>query len=185
MVDSGLWQGGGKMASRWVARASELACGCRRRAAVAARSRGSYEGGGRYARYGLLHGGVVAMVAMSAGLVVAMTTDLMAGLPDLPPSPPPPSARSGRGAVGGGLVALGVEDWGGDGCGYGCCGDRGRGCAGRKHDGLGRLAGGMVDGRIWLARQWLEEGAEASSAQRGVADGSGGQHGARKRGQQR
>lgn len=111
MVDSGLWQGGGKMASRWVARASELACGCRRRAAVAARSRGSYEGGGRYARYGLLHGGGVAMVAMSAGLVVAMTTDLMAGLPDLPPSPPPPQRQIrpwrcwwwASGAGGGGL----------------------------------------------------------------------------------
>lgn len=109
----------GKMASRWVARASELARGCRRRAAVAARSRGSYEGGGRYARYGLLHGGGVAMVAMSAGLVVAMTTDLMAGLRIAS------SRRIRRGAW---WWASGAgED--GRGRGYGCCGDRGRDCA--------------------------------------------------------
>uniref|UniRef100_A0A0E0B7G7 DUF834 domain-containing protein n=1 Tax=Oryza glumipatula TaxID=40148 RepID=A0A0E0B7G7_9ORYZ len=45
-----------------------------------------------------------------------------------------------------------------------------RGCGGRRHGGLGQLAGGVADGRTWLAWQRLEEGSEAGLAQRGVAD---------------
>nr|ABA98061.1 hypothetical protein LOC_Os12g26300 [Oryza sativa Japonica Group] len=72
-------------------------------------------------------------------------------------------------------------------CGYGGggCGDRGRYCGVRRHGGLGWLAWGVADGRIWPARQCLEEGLEAGSAQRGAANGSGDRHGARRRGRRR
>uniref|UniRef100_A0A0E0CJR1 Uncharacterized protein n=1 Tax=Oryza meridionalis TaxID=40149 RepID=A0A0E0CJR1_9ORYZ len=45
--------------------------------------------------------------------------------------------------------------------------------------------GGVVDDRIWPARQRREECSEASSVRRGAAGGSGGRHGARRRSRRR